>query len=68
MSLNPSSIGIADLIGTIEEGKLADLLVIDGDPLTRPELLGDMRMIWLVLQLGTPVAGQALERDQEFNT
>ena len=42
------------------EGKLADLIVVDGDPLTEPRLLSDPGRIWLVLQLGVPVAGQAL--------
>ena len=50
-------------VGTIEPGKLADLLVVDGDPLARPGLLRDRDRIWLVLQLGAPVAGAALERD-----
>jgi imidazolonepropionase-like amidohydrolase len=47
----------------VAEGKLADLLIADGDPLEEPELLTDPSRIWLVLQLGVPVAGQALERD-----
>ena len=42
------------------EGKLADLIVVDGDPLTEPRLLSDPGRIWLVLQLGVPVAGKAL--------
>jgi imidazolonepropionase-like amidohydrolase len=47
-------------IGTVTEGKLADLIVLDGDPLTEPGLLADPARIWLVLQQGVPVAGQAL--------
>jgi imidazolonepropionase-like amidohydrolase len=47
-------------IGTVAEGKLADLIVVDGDPLTEPDLLADPARIWLVLQQGVPVAGQAL--------
>jgi imidazolonepropionase-like amidohydrolase len=47
-------------IGTVTEGKLADLTIVDGDPLTEPHLLGDPSRIWLVLQQGVPVAGQAL--------
>jgi imidazolonepropionase-like amidohydrolase len=50
-------------IGTVAEGKLADLLIVDGDPLAEPELLGEEDRIWLVLQLGVPVAGRALEQD-----
>jgi len=33
---------------------------VDGDPLTEPQVLSDAGRIWLVLQLGVPVAGQAL--------
>jgi imidazolonepropionase-like amidohydrolase len=48
-------------VGTVELGKLADVMVVEGDPLTEPELLCDRGRIWLVLQLGEPVAGTALE-------
>jgi imidazolonepropionase-like amidohydrolase len=54
------ALGLGELIGTVTEGKLADLVVVDGDPLTEPRLLCDPGRIWLVLQLGAPVAGQAL--------
>ena len=47
-------------IGTVASGKLADLIVVDGDPLADPWLLSDPARIWLVLQAGVPVAGQAL--------
>jgi imidazolonepropionase-like amidohydrolase len=57
------ALDLGDRIGTVQEGKLADLLIVDGDPLSEPELLGDDSRIWLVLQLGVPVAGQALEND-----
>ena len=57
------ALGLQEYVGTVEEGKLADLLIVDGDPLTAPELLADSAQIWLVLQLGVPVAGQALERE-----
>jgi imidazolonepropionase-like amidohydrolase len=56
------ALGLQDSIGTVEVDKLADLVVIDGDPVERPELLGDPANIWLVLQLGDAVAGTALER------
>ena len=45
------------------EGKVADLLITDGDPLEEPRLLTGPSRIWLILQLGAPVPGQALERD-----
>jgi imidazolonepropionase-like amidohydrolase len=54
------ALGLDEHIGTVSEGKLADLIVMDGDPLTEPGLLSDPARVWLVLQRGTPVAGQAL--------
>jgi imidazolonepropionase-like amidohydrolase len=56
------AIGLAEHIGTVEEGKLADVVIIDGDPLAEPRLLAEPSRIWLVLQLGAPVAGSALEK------
>lgn len=40
---------------------IADLLVVDGDSLADPAVLRKRDQIWLVLQLGEPVAGVALE-------
>jgi imidazolonepropionase-like amidohydrolase len=57
------AVGLDEHVGTIEAGKLADLLVVDGDPLARPELLLERKSIWLVTRLGAPVAGTSLERD-----
>jgi imidazolonepropionase-like amidohydrolase len=55
------ALGLEDRIGTVEPAKVADLLVVDGDPLTDPAVLVDPDRIWLVVQLGEPVAGAALE-------
>jgi imidazolonepropionase-like amidohydrolase len=55
------ALGLLDEVGTIEPGKLADLLVVDGDPVAQPEVLRERDRIWLVVQLGAPVAGTALE-------
>jgi imidazolonepropionase-like amidohydrolase len=57
------ALGRGEHIGTVTEGTLADLIVVDGDPLTEPGLLSDPGRIWLVLQLGVPVAGQALTNE-----
>jgi imidazolonepropionase-like amidohydrolase len=54
------ALALDELVGTVTTGKLADLIVVDGDPLTDSGLLGDPARIWLVLQGGVPVAGQAL--------
>jgi imidazolonepropionase-like amidohydrolase len=55
------AVGLDELVGTVAPGKLADLLVVDGDPLEHPELLGDANSIWLVLQSGHVAAGAALQ-------
>jgi imidazolonepropionase-like amidohydrolase len=57
------AVGLSEYVGTVEVGKLADLLVVDGDPLARPEVLLERESIWLVTRLGKPVAGTSLERD-----
>jgi imidazolonepropionase-like amidohydrolase len=56
-SIAAEAIGLHDHIGTVTPGRLADLVVVDGDVLREPELLVDPERIWMVLQLGAPVAG-----------
>jgi imidazolonepropionase-like amidohydrolase len=51
-----AALGRSDL-GRISSGAIADLVVIDGDPLEDIELLVRPDRIWLVLQAGQPVAG-----------
>jgi imidazolonepropionase-like amidohydrolase len=60
------ALGLDEYIGTVAEGKLADLIVVDGDPLHEPHVLSDPERIWLVLQLGEPVAGQYLANPALF--
>jgi imidazolonepropionase-like amidohydrolase len=55
------ALGLDHLIGTVEPGKLADLVVVDGDPLDDISVLLDPDRIHLVLQGGEPVAGAVIE-------
>ncbi|MCI0426403.1 MAG: amidohydrolase family protein [Nitrospiraceae bacterium] len=50
-------IGIQDQVGIIEKGKLADLLLLKGNPLRRIDLLRDRSRIIGVMQNGRFVAG-----------
>ena len=47
--------GLEHLIGTVEPGKVADLLVVDGDPLANIRLLLEQDRVRLVIQNGRPV-------------
>jgi imidazolonepropionase-like amidohydrolase len=61
-SVAAAACGLDGEVGTIEPGKRADLLVVDGDPLADPRVLLDAERIWLVVQSGRTAAGTALER------
>lgn len=52
--------GLAEELGTVESGKRADVLVVDGDPLTDITCLQRREAVWLVFQAGNPVAGSTL--------
>ncbi len=47
-------------VGRIAPGQLADLLVVDGDPLSDIDVIADDARRWLVLLGGRAVAGRAL--------
>lgn len=49
-----------DRIGSLVPGKLADLLVVDADPLADIRVLQDHARLWLVVQGGRAVAGTAM--------
>jgi imidazolonepropionase-like amidohydrolase len=51
--------GVLDTLGTVEEGKFADLIVCDGDPLVDIRVLDDPSNIRYVIQAGRIVAGSA---------
>jgi len=49
------AIGAEDRLGSIEPGKLADLVVLDGDPFTEPpERIRELR-VWMTILGGEPV-------------
>ena len=50
-------LGMDDLVGTLEAGKEADLLVVYGDPLTDISVLQKLDKLSLVMQAGKAVAG-----------
>ena len=50
-------IGIEDKVGTIERGKEADMILIDGNPLRKIELLRDRSRIVGIVKSGRFVAG-----------
>ena len=61
-ALGAATIEAADLLdlgadlGTIEAGKIADLVVMNGDPLTEPTLWADPARVVGVVQAGRVVA------------
>ncbi len=56
-----AALGIDAEVGRVEAGLLADLIIVSGDPIHDPGLLGDRQAIRLVLRNGEPVAGSMLE-------
>jgi imidazolonepropionase-like amidohydrolase len=51
---NAAVLGLQDEIGTLEAGKQADLLIVDGDPLADIALLRDRERILAVYKGGRP--------------
>ena len=51
-------LGLSDSVGTIEEGKMADLVVVDGDPLKDIGLLGPKKGIEAVYKSGQLVSNE----------
>ena len=48
------ALGLDD-VGTLEPGKVADILVVDGDPLEDIRILCDLNRLWLVVKDGRPL-------------
>jgi imidazolonepropionase-like amidohydrolase len=55
---NAKVLRMADQVGTVEAGKLADLVAVDGDPLADPTLLADPANISWVVQGGKVAKSQ----------
>ena len=51
-SVNARILGIADKVGTIAAGRHADVIAVDGDPLTDPGLLADPANVRVVIRAG----------------
>ncbi len=51
-SVNARILRVADRLGTVEAGKLADVIAVRGDPLTDPELFDDPDRVVLVVKGG----------------
>jgi imidazolonepropionase-like amidohydrolase len=58
-----TALGRDEELGTVTEGAVADLLVVDGDPLADIRVLNDPARVWLVVQEGKLVAGNRGRND-----
>ena len=55
-------LGLEKKIGTVEKGKLADLVVVDGDPLKDIAILQDKSRIKLVIKEGNIYRNELVEK------
>lgn len=58
------ALGRSEEFGTLETGKSADLLVVDGDPVSNISVLGRQEALTVIMQAGVAVAGTDLEHDR----
>jgi imidazolonepropionase-like amidohydrolase len=54
-----TALGLSSELGTVVSGSLADLVVVDGNPLADVRMLCDPERIWMVVQGGKVVAGRS---------
>ena len=59
---NAGILGMGDELGTVEEGKLADLLLVDGDPAADIGILEEAERIRMVVLGGEPVVERGESR------
>ncbi len=64
--VNAELFGLADEIGTVEVGKRADLLLVDGQPLDDIEALAEPERVLVVLQDGIVVKDPGGRSGQEL--
>ena len=50
-------LGLEKELGTVAEGKIADLVMVEGNPLDNMDVLLNQESIWLVMQGGKIVKG-----------
>lgn len=58
-------LGMEDRLGTLEAGKLADILIVDGDPLADIKVLQNKERIEMVIQNGKVVSNRMEEKRQD---
>jgi imidazolonepropionase-like amidohydrolase len=56
---NAKSLGVDEVTGTLESGKRADLLVVDGDPLKDVRILQDRTRLRLIMKEGRAVDSES---------
>ena len=59
------AIGVADRVGTMEEGKMADVILIDGSPLENIDLLHDVDKIKMVMKEGKIIITRKLAKESK---
>ena len=53
--------GLESEIGTVEKGKLADIIIVDGDPVTNIKVLQEIGAIRLVIKEGRIEINRGIE-------